>query len=339
MKKFENKKLFTEYHHGGLLHSISLMFEKRLGIKVYTPTGKEWYENGYWRYSDNKEVIEQYLGDKELYKKDDEYLYWLDKAENHEHRRITLDQFKKEKFDYLLCTLEQDEEAYIQLKNKYQPQATLLRLVGNGNEYVYHYEYRKIIDTSGHLPYLVGRNKIVIHQEFDLNIFKYQPIKNYNVIGSFQNLPHRSPYYHIWQNLKALLPEYKFIEHGIESDDGNITGIKELAQKMSECSIIYHLKHEGEGFGHIIHNALAIGRPVIVISNLYRNKIAAPLILDGSTSIWADRYTLMDLAERIKQFTEVGLLERISILIRDRFKKIVNFDENQKKLEDLLFLP
>ena len=61
MSEKKEKIVLIDFHHANLCHSLWLLFEKRLGWKIYTLYGEEWYTNGYWKYSDDRNVMSQYL--------------------------------------------------------------------------------------------------------------------------------------------------------------------------------------------------------------------------------------------------------------------------------------
>src|SRR3990167_1968898 len=54
--------VFTDFHHAGLLNSLIMLFEGRLGGAVYRPIGTEWHEKGYWKIYDHPATVQQYLG-------------------------------------------------------------------------------------------------------------------------------------------------------------------------------------------------------------------------------------------------------------------------------------
>jgi hypothetical protein len=54
--------VFTDFHHASLLQSFILLFEKRLGGKVFRPIGTQWFDEGYWKVYDHPETVKQFLG-------------------------------------------------------------------------------------------------------------------------------------------------------------------------------------------------------------------------------------------------------------------------------------
>ena len=55
------KNVFIDKHHEGLFDSLVLLFEKRLGWRLYTQAGIEWYKEGLWNVYPHPSTAEQYL--------------------------------------------------------------------------------------------------------------------------------------------------------------------------------------------------------------------------------------------------------------------------------------
>src|SRR3990172_6286612 len=53
--------VLADFHHAGLLQSLILLFENRLGGNVYRPIGMEWADQGYWKVFDHPATRLQYL--------------------------------------------------------------------------------------------------------------------------------------------------------------------------------------------------------------------------------------------------------------------------------------
>ena len=50
---------------------------------------------------------------------------------------------------------------------------------------------------------------------------------------------------------------------GSKSPNGNLTPVGNVAEEMARATWAYHDKPTGDGFGHVIHNWAAVGRPLI----------------------------------------------------------------------------
>ena len=53
--------VFCDFHHQGLLRSLVLLFENRLGMNLYRPIGMDWYYNKYWDLNGLEVTAHQFL--------------------------------------------------------------------------------------------------------------------------------------------------------------------------------------------------------------------------------------------------------------------------------------
>ena len=336
MENIKSPLVFTEWHHGALFQAMVNLFEKRLGGMVFAPVGFEWQKEGYWRLSPNSETIKQYLDPASCLPGSDGWLYYYDPAELRVQRRITLDQFKETEFDIILCTLQEHETSFWELWKKYQPQAKYIRLTGNWGEKIDWSRFSNFIDTTGLYQPPATHNSVVINQEFPLEYFYYSEPVNHKRIANFMNLLRESPAIQIWERLKGAMPDFDFKMYGAGGDDGNITGLDKLGQAMRDSAFFFHVKHHGEGFGHVIHNAYAVGRPVITLFEHYRGKLASRFLINDYSAILIDDYDLSTLTQKIRFWSEPKNHKKMCENARDLFKKYVNFDEDERKIREFI---
>jgi hypothetical protein len=94
----------------------------------------------------------------------------------------------------------------------------------------------------------------------------------------------------------------------------------------------WHDKVTGDGFGHVIHNWAAVGRPLIGHAGHYAGKMAGPLWEDGITCIDLDRHSIAELPELMAQADP----SKMGHAIRDRFDELVDYDEEADRIFSLL---
>ncbi len=336
MKNIKHPLVFTEWHHGGLFHFISLLFEKRLGGMVFGPVGYEWQKNGFWRLSKLPDTIKQYLEPSYTKEAADGWHYYYDKAELSTQRRIFLEEFKKMKFDIILCTLQEHEYSFRELWQKYQPQAKYIRLTGNVGEQVNWDNFYNYIDTSGLYRPPSSINSIVINQEFPLDHFYYQDPVNHRRISNFMNNLRETPALQIWEALKPKLLDFDFKMHGSNGDDGMIDGLNNLGQAMRESAFIFQIKHHGEGFGHVIHNAYACGRPVITLMEHYRGKLAEKFLRNDYSAIVIDDYDLDTLVRKIRYWSIPENHLRMCRNAYNIFRETVDFNDDEIRFREFM---
>jgi len=329
-------RVFVDYHHGGLYHALHLLFVERLGCELYRPIGLEWAKKGIWRYSDNPPTQKQYLDPVNCVLKPDGYYYWRDQAEEIDHKCLTWDQFKKMDIDLILSTVWQHTYTFAVLQKVEKQKAKYARLAGNSGELMDWSVHPNFIDTTNLYQEPNWANRVVIHQEFPVDQFFWTSPPKTKRIRSYLNCFNETPYYNIWHQYKSKMLDFEWMMHGLNGDDGFITPTSQLAQSMRDTSFIWHIKQHGEGFGHIIHNAFAVGRPVITVKSYYKGKMIFPLLEDGITCLDLDGRTEKENIERIRYYSNPKMLLALSLNCRSRFEQNVNFDEDERKIREWL---
>lgn len=329
-------KVFADFHHDDLYHSLYLLFEKRLGWELFCPCGPEWYTQGWWNYSVEPRVVHEYLVEKKYLDAGSGYCL----VENPTHERnllgVTFDQFKEMKFDIVISSVERHSYLYQKLVREFQPQAKLIQQIGN--------EWADA-DFTGIKNFMVscvayrlpkGANVVFYHQEFDLKLFSFEVGDSKNPIKSFVNdLPNLKDW-NLFLRYEKALPEWEWRSHGGACRDGNIRPLTKLVREMKDSSFIFHAKSLGDGFGYCIHNLFALGRPGIIRGKWYKDRFAEPLILDGITCIDLDKHSFQENCELIKHWSKQGNYEKMSLRAHQMFKKIVDFDKEEKEIREFL---
>lgn len=342
--------VFVDFHHAGLLNSLILLFEGRLGGNVYRPIGLEWATEGFWNVFDHPATRKQYLTLKQGYKPVDGtrplnnvkkfekgVYYCQDIDSGYFNKAITLKKFKQMKFDYVIASLPQHIEPYRKLAK--MQGCPLIFQVGNQWEGI----YCKNVMASAKLNWNlipgefladgVGVNYVVYHQEFDTKIFKPNGYKPFT-ITSLMNIPEQMPDYNMLLDIEQSLDwEVKIYGGG---RDGSKHGTQEVADAIRGSQFIWHVKAGGDGYGHIIHNAFACGVPPIVKKSYYEGKLAGELMVDGETCINIDGLGLHEAIEKIKYYAQALRYEQLREGAYNIFKEKVNFAEDAEKVKQFL---
>lgn len=317
-------RILIDLHHEGLLRSLKLLFETRLGHELYIPTGREWFEEGYWKlaepYNNHPSTISQYLETK-----------WEG------YRAITLPEFKDTKFDIVIASTYDHVRVYGELVSKYQPQAKLVHQMGN--DWPVDFDLVKnLMSSTAPFPIPPGVNAVFYHQEFDTQMFSYQYPEKTKIARSFVNTMREDTIF--GQDLKDFIElerylRYKCEMRGASCRDGVVKEQSEIARLMQESEWGVHLKAGGDGFGHIIHNWAAVGRPVIFRGSQYRGKLAGRLLKHMETGLDLDLMTHYDLANFIRSMSEGehrAMCERMYAI----FTQEVNFDKEEETIKSFL---
>jgi glycosyltransferase involved in cell wall biosynthesis len=148
-----------------------------------------------------------------------------------------------------------------------------------------------------------------------------------------QALPDDHLEYTRFLQLAQALPDLKLRYHGHVGpvDDfwgGNVVTSQELAAQMRSARVGLHLKTWSDGYGHVIHDLFAVGKPVVGTASYYEDKLAGPLFVEGVTSFDVQRHSHAETVDFIRRLcNDDELHERMSRASTARFHEIVNFDE------------
>jgi len=350
--------VFADYHHSGLYHSLSMLFEKRLGATLYSPVGREWFDEGYWKYCDIPGVIKEYLEVDPAECHSDGWVTWdryepiklgegeysiMEAGSRFKLHRITLDQFKKMDFDYIVPSVYNHEESFLKLRDKYQPKAKLIRQFGNMDEV-----------TTGKIPNLLNSSKpwpmypdyvhelkkenynhVLWRQEMDLEQFKWTPPPNSKTIKSLIAFPHSILDWPTWEHHKKALWDFRWVQHGLQGDNGHLPE-RDVAKAFYTTDFIWHVKFRGDGYGHTIHHAYACGRPCIVRGSYYKECLAEPLLVHDYSCIDLEKETFNGFLKKMRYWAEPNHLLEMSKNAYALFKKEVNFDKEFEDVKEFL---
>lgn len=350
--------VFVDFHHASLLNSFILLFERRLGGNVFRPIGMEWATEGFWKVYDHPETQAQYLGFgsatpdntpplNEVIGKTDNLnpVYFCSDIDNGAtNKAITLDKFLSMKIDIVIATLPQHIEPFKRLCELHPNKPKFIYQIGNAWD-VPDNSVANVM-ASALIPKVPpGVNFISYHQEFDTNLFR--PMSHTisesgelvwpeSFIFSFVNVFQNFPDYNLFLEVEKLMPDFHFRSYGGQCRDGAIAPAYELARSMNHARFIWHTKAGGDGYGHIIHNAAAVARPLIVKKEYYAGKLAEPLLIDGETCITIDGLTNEQIVEKIHQYNSSSVYNQMCRNAYANFKQVVNFDEEFERIKVFL---
>ena len=344
------KRVFVELHHQMLYKSLQMLFEKRLKFNLFRPIGTEWAYKGYWNnakvYNQNLDTIKQFLeinnnvliktGPKNEVVSENEDYYTIANSYMNE-RAVTIKQFRKMRPDIVIASYYDNIEPFSKLAKEVGAKF----IFQMGNEWPVPWDIvDNLMSSTKPIPVPQGKNAVFYHQEIDLDIYKKgEPKPNSKIIRSFVNcLPEHKIYKQDWldfQELEKLMPEFKFESYGINCRNGIIKEQQEIADKMRECYFGVHLKNHGDGFGHVIFDFFAVGKPVIYRGSQYADKLAGELMVDMVTGIDIDKHSLTDCVKIIKEMSEEKYKQMCQNAY-NKFKEKVNYNKEELLIRDFL---
>lgn len=315
-------------------------------MELFRPIGMEWFDSGYWAINNQRDTAAQFLdygsqpldatpGLNDIIGSDPGGVYRVyDPGMQTRHKACTLDYFKNNKFDYVIASIPAHVPVFERLIAEFQPHAKLIVQMGNNWNFD-NYSGYNVLASLAPQPVPDGCNALFYHQEFDLDIFCDTPISGARRVYSFINVIQNTGIG--WEDYKALKRAmertgWDFKAFGGQCPDGNMTGAHELASKMRQASFIFHVKPGGDGYGHIIHNAYAVGRPVITRSSHYRGQLAEQLLVPG-TFIDLDRYSIDEVRMILQNLVlDPDALVNIGKMAANRFDDVVDFKRDAEEV-------
>lgn len=338
-------RVLADYHHADLYESLTMLFADRFGWEIYRPYGMDWYDKGIWNFErawHGDAIARQYLQE---WAGDADRGDWFERSDEvhpgRAFRMLTLDQARDLRPDIILATLSENEEGMHGLAREVGAKYGIQ--VGNQGA-INRYDLLDfaLFSTSRDfwpwVPYTIYR------QEFSLEDFRFEyPPSERDYVGTWvQALPEDPREYERFLRLAADLPELRLRYHGHVGpvDDywgGNVSTTREVAEQMRKAGVGLHLKTWSDGYGHVIHNLFATGKPVVATASYYADKLAGPLFQDGITSWDVQRHSHSETVDFIRRLVrDDDLHQRVSEASAKRFREVVDFDAEAEEIRKML---
>jgi hypothetical protein len=320
-------RILVDQHHADLLEAMHRLFEDRLGLEVYVPTGMAWFDAGYWsfgRHHFGDVLARQYLETATEY----------DGFHDRRHRLITLDEFRAlGDWAAVVATVQENQDGFARLAR--EAGARYVYQVGNTGQWI-DWSLEPLVLNSSE-----AEGGIRMHQEFDVDgAFAFTPYEGSgHTIASFVNAFPMLPCWPVFEYARRELPDWTMRVHGHHGPDGFLKPTTALAGVMRATAFGWHDKVTGDGFGHVIHQWAAIGRPLIGHASHYSDKVAADLWEDGVTCVDLDRHSLPDALDTMRAIASDPVRHaEMCRAIRARLDARVDFAAEAQAVGDALGL-
>jgi len=328
--------VFSDFFHGALYYSFHLLVEKRLGGTLMRPTGYDWYKKGFWGYHVAPGVIKQYLEppSKDFLRDGIYYVPAQEGTIRYIQKAVTFDKFLELDFDFVITCIANHEASFHNLIQEHKPEAVLIRQLGTPFERCNWNISRNIFNpTTKQIPADV--NMVRYHPEFSLEDYCYTPPTTHNAITNIMHALPTSPVAPLWYEYKKAMADYVWKMHGFGGEDGVLPEHLK-AKAFQNSSFIFHLKWCGDGYGFVIHNAYACGRPCIVKGSHYRHLTAGSLLEDSVTCIDLELGSKEQNIEKIRHFSKPENHVQMCKNAHNRFKEVVDFDKEFEEIKKFL---
>ena len=337
--------ILIDRHHAGLANSLLSLFSYRLDYNVYFQIGMEWYEKGYWNVYDHIDTAKQYLEIGSVPKDGTPPLNNLigpndgnppfiieDKHHDKALLGITYEKFEKMDIAIVIASIPQHIKPFKQLAA--MKGAKFIFQMGNVFSEVNLNEIPNLLANT--LPATIPPtcNYIQYHQEIS-PVFHPNDTPPHHLITSFINIYDHNKGYEDYMSLKAMMPAFKFYSYGGQCADGTITGVDEMAVIMRNSIFGFHSKYMGDGFGHVLYDWFATGRPVITRISDYKGKLGEELLEDMVTCIDLDKHSYEETKNIIENMKPLHYLMMCQD-VRKRFEICVDYEAEAEKIKEWL---
>jgi hypothetical protein len=340
----------ADYHHADLAESLALLFEDRFGWELFFPIGMQWFDSGTWNFEREHHgdaVAQQYLvGVWPDAVAASDGSHWAIEETTHPGRirkGVELDQARSQPWDVVLSSLPDNDVGLHQLAR--DTGARFGVQIGNQAQYS-NWGLADFGLASSNMPYEPPKPYVTYRQEFRLTDFRYEwpPAEPRSVASFIQCFAENKAFYAEFLEYARELPEFDWKVYGAygshpadEFACGNLGSTPDVAAAMRKTRIAWHSKWWSDGYGHVIHNLFATGKPVIGYADYYADKLAGPLWLDGVNSLDLSRHSRDEVVAFMRRLRDDDDFHwQVSDASAKRFAEVVDFDEDAAKVKALL---
>jgi hypothetical protein len=343
--------MLIDFHHACLFEAHQLTFGDRFGAEIYAPYGMDWFDQWFWSFEreyHGDAVARQYLVSLFAGGTESDGIITVDdrKHPGRTIKGISLERARSERWDVALSTVPSNANGF----EKFAEQTGARWGIHVGNQWGDEAWQRRpsfaILTTTSVVP--SGVPHVIVHQEFSLSDFRYEPPPGFGPVRSFVNcFPETtSEYQENFVPIARMAPELDWRVFGAygtapadEFAGGNIPTDPLEGILMRGAGAIWHAKKWSDGFGHVIHRAFAVGRPVFGYAGYYADKLAGPLWDDGVTSIDVGRRSNDEVLAELRRLRDnPDHYQAMCFRSAARFREVVSFEEDAHKVGDLLGL-
>ena len=339
-------KVLADYHHHDLWESLELLCD-RLGWTLYRPIGMDWFTEEYWSHErkvHGDAIARQYL---EPWGSDTDLRY--DPGHDRYQKLVTLGEARDLRPDIVISTLAHNHEGFARFASEVG--ATFGLQLGNVRFGAIdmaedRWDLAAFGLVSSIMPAPIAKPHVVYHQEFSLTDFRPAPVTPHDPlrIASFvQCFAENERTYALFTEAATANPGFDWRVYGAYGSKpldayarGNIDRCRDIGAAMREQDIAWHGKQWSDGFGHVIHNWFAVGRPVIGYESYYRNQLAGPLWQEGVTSFDITDKTAHEVGNLLSELQrEPERIVAMGAAAAARFREVVDYDAEEQAIRAL----
>jgi hypothetical protein len=328
-------RVLADWHHPALWESLAILFEDRFGWELYSMGGEGWLKEG-WRLSNGPPIdwpAEAYLSLDKAKLVGDHYQRKTPEYPSRIRRIVTPEQAFGMRWDYILGSVPDHQRSFSKIADRVG--ARFVHQIGNAKHQI-DYSVPQVILASAALPVRHRTPHVIYHQEFDRKLFAYtEPTDPLAVTSLMLRLDWTSCEYR-WM---AEAPGIRWSALGGEGMEatGYLSPMSKVAARIAKSGWIWHDKRIGDGYGHVLHNAAAMGRPLIGHASHFRGLLGEPFWRDMQTCIDLDRHDPTEALRLLRAIAaDPDWYADMSRTIAETFEATVDFDAEATRIRQVL---
>lgn len=332
-------RILCDYAHADLWESLVMLFEDRFGWELYRPIGMAWHDEGIWRF-DSEAVARQFLAPWADDRDCGDYAERVDTTHpGRVMKMVTLEQARSQSWDLVIATLAENEAGlWAFATDRKAHYGIQIGNQGAPNQW----GAAEFALCSTTLPFVPWKPHVFYRQEFSLADFHPQWPTDRDLVMTRVQCFTLTEEYPRFQALAAATPELRWRWYGHCGDHdalygGDAPSTPQVAAQMRAAAIGYQAKRWSDGYGHVVHNLFACGKPVLGTATYYADKLAGPLFVDGVTSFDIETRSNDELVAILRRLaSDDDYYRTISDAAVARFREIVDFDAEAEQIRTML---
>jgi uncharacterized protein (DUF2249 family) len=327
----QKRRILADWHHPALWESLAILFEDRFGWELVSMGGVDWTKHG-WLLKSGPPIgwsEADYLCLDGAVDKGTHYELTEREYPNRPRKMMTPEQAFATRWDFVLGSVAEHQRTFAALAK--QLGARFIHQVGNakhpldqgGDQFVMASANVRIRDRTQHVTY---------HQEFDRSVFAPSPITHPLAVTSLMLRLDWTSCDYRWL---ADAPGIKWSAPGGADpmSPDYLAPMPKVAERMKSSGWIWHDKRIGDGYGHVLHTAAAMGRPLIGHASHYSGLLGAPFWRDLETCIDLDRHKPQEALRLIKAVSaQPDWHAEMSANLVATFDSLVDFDAEAERI-------
>ena len=331
----EKRRILADWHHPALWESLSILFEDRFGWELYAMGGDDWTKHG-WMLESGPPIgwsAADYLSLTGAKAVGDHWERTEREYPGRPRKMVTPEQAFGMRWDFVLGSVPDHQRSFSALATRLG--ARFIHQVGNAKHPIDQSLMQTVLASASvrlrdRIPH------VVYHQEFDQSLFAPSPILAGNVVTS------------LMLRLDWTSCEYRWLAEadGIcwsapggkdPNADTYLAPMSKVAQRIASSGWVWHDKRVGDGYGHVLHTAAAMGRPLIGHGRHYRGLMGEPFWRDLETCIDLDKHKPVEALRLIRAIAnDQDWHAELSGNIRTTFDQLVDFDAEAEHIREIL---